>query len=210
MSSPQGMDKGPSDRKKIFVGGLASTADEDALHQFFSKFGPIQEILVMREPGTNRPRGFGFVTFDDEEAVNKVLVSRYHEMGDKRVEVKAAVPRGEMPARGPRGHSGHHGGPYGGNGYVRGPHMGGYGGPYGGYGGGYGRGGFAPGPYGGGMPYGGYGGPEGGYPGAAMPPMAPPPSSGGWSAHVAPDGTPYYYNERTGVSQWERPPELQG
>ena len=65
-------------------------------------------------------------------------------------------------------------------------------GAYGGYGGGYGRGGFAPGPYGGPMPYGSYGGPEGGYPGGAMPPMAPPPTStGGWSAHVAPDGTPY-------------------
>ena len=175
-------------------------------------------------------------------------------MGDKRVEVKAAVPRGEMPARGPRGHAvshassfcmrcswmglalavmemkmtsielcgllcllclpplqqPHHG--HYGNGYARPPMGPGYGAPYGGYGGGYhGRGGFAAGPYGGAMPYGGYGGPEAGYPGGAMPPMAPPPTTnGGWSAHVAPDGTPYYYNERTGVSQWERPAELQG
>ena len=88
-------------RNTLIVGAIDTA---DALHTFFSKFGAIQEILVMREPGTNRPRGFGFVTFEDEESVNKVLVSRFHEMGDKRVEVKAAVPRGEMPARGPRGH----------------------------------------------------------------------------------------------------------
>ena len=30
----------------------------------------------------------------------------------------------------------------------------------------------------------------------------------GWSEHAAPDGTPYYYNQRTGQSVWERPPEL--
>ena len=30
----------------------------------------------------------------------------------------------------------------------------------------------------------------------------------GWSQHVSPDGTLYYFNSFTGVSQWERPREL--
>ena len=34
--------------------------------------------------------------------------------------------------------------------------------------------------------------------------------SHGWTMHSAPDGTPYYYNERTGVSSWEMPPEMRG
>jgi len=31
----------------------------------------------------------------------------------------------------------------------------------------------------------------------------------GWTEHSAPDGTMYYYNSFTAVSQWERPAELQ-
>ena len=30
----------------------------------------------------------------------------------------------------------------------------------------------------------------------------------GWTEHTAPEGYVYYYNARSGVSQWERPMEL--
>lgn len=33
-------------------------------------------------------------------------------------------------------------------------------------------------------------------------------SSHGWTTHCAPDGHCYYYNTKTGVSQWERPMEM--
>ena len=33
--------------------------------------------------------------------------------------------------------------------------------------------------------------------------------SHGWSEHTAPEGYVYYYNSKTGVSQWERPSEMQ-
>eukprot|EP01138_Halocafeteria_seosinensis_P004966 gb/GECG01005078.1/.p1 GENE.gb/GECG01005078.1/~~gb/GECG01005078.1/.p1 ORF type:complete len:296 (+),score=25.81 gb/GECG01005078.1/:1-888(+) len=43
--------------------------------------------------------------------------------------------------------------------------------------------------------------------------MGPPPPAAaaphGWGEYYAPDGTPYYYNSITQVSQWEKPPELQ-
>ena len=32
--------------------------------------------------------------------------------------------------------------------------------------------------------------------------------SAGWTEHTAPEGYVYYYNARSGVSQWERPMEL--
>ena len=35
------------------------------------------------------------------------------------------------------------------------------------------------------------------------------PPSHGWSEHTAPEGYVYYYNSKTGVSQWERPSEMQ-
>lgn len=32
--------------------------------------------------------------------------------------------------------------------------------------------------------------------------------SHGWTEHTAPEGYVYYYNSKSGVSQWERPVEL--
>lgn len=39
---------------------------------FFSKFGEVKYALIMRDRATNRSRGFGFVTFAQEESANKV------------------------------------------------------------------------------------------------------------------------------------------
>jgi RNA-binding protein Musashi len=220
--------------RKIFVGGLASHQAEADVQNYFQQFGAISEVLVMRDMQTQRPRGFGFVTFESEDTVVRVVVNRFHSLDGKQVEVKAAVPRGDQSlASAPGGRGGGFRG--GGNGY--GAHGGAHGGAYGGfpnqgaYGGGYGRGG--PGPYGGypgagrgfGGPQQGFGGPgQMGYGGPAygqqpggfegnMGGMVNPAAAGGaqphgWTVHTAPDGTLYYYNEFTGVSQWERPKEL--
>jgi RNA recognition motif-containing protein len=58
--------------KKIFVGGLKDkdiTADD--LEDYFSKFGPIKEAIMMEKEG--KPRGFAFVSFDDYDHVDKII-----------------------------------------------------------------------------------------------------------------------------------------
>ncbi|KAG6385707.1 hypothetical protein SASPL_154585 [Salvia splendens] len=44
-----------------------------------------------------RPRGFGFITYDSEEAVDKVVFKNIHELNGKMVEVKRAVPKELSP-----------------------------------------------------------------------------------------------------------------
>ncbi|KAE8674771.1 hypothetical protein F3Y22_tig00111715pilonHSYRG00008 [Hibiscus syriacus] len=47
----------------------------------------------MYDHNNQRPRGFGFITYDSEEAVDKVLQRTFHELNGKMVEVKRAVPK---------------------------------------------------------------------------------------------------------------------
>ncbi|KAE8690381.1 Growth-regulating factor 1 [Hibiscus syriacus] len=51
------------------------------------------DIVVMHDSMTNRPRGFGFVTFDSEESVENVMQKNFHELNNRLVEVKRAVPK---------------------------------------------------------------------------------------------------------------------
>lgn len=79
--------------KKIFVGGLASTVTENDFRKYFEQFGAITDVVVMYDHGTQRPRGFGFITFDTEDAVDRVLQKTFHELNEKMVEVKRAIPK---------------------------------------------------------------------------------------------------------------------
>ncbi|CAK8531291.1 unnamed protein product [Lathyrus sativus] len=87
----------PIRTKKIFVGGLASTVTESDFKNYFDQFGTITDVVVMYDHNTQRPRGFGFITFDSEESVEKVLHKTFHELNGKMVEVKRAVPKELSP-----------------------------------------------------------------------------------------------------------------
>eukprot|EP00262_Sarcandra_glabra_P000602 TRINITY_DN1071_c1_g2_i1.p1 TRINITY_DN1071_c1_g2~~TRINITY_DN1071_c1_g2_i1.p1 ORF type:complete len:472 (-),score=70.18 TRINITY_DN1071_c1_g2_i1:366-1781(-) len=88
---------GPARTKKIFVGGLASTVTEADFKKYFDQFGMITDVVVMYDHNTQRPRGFGFITYDSEDAVENVLQKTFHELNGKMVEVKRAVPKELSP-----------------------------------------------------------------------------------------------------------------
>ncbi|KAF1890285.1 hypothetical protein Lal_00013538 [Lupinus albus] len=88
---------GPGRTKKIFVGGLPSTITENDFKQYFDQFGIITDVVVMYDHNTRRPRGFGFISYDSEDAVDRVLCKTFHELNGKMVEVKRAVPKELSP-----------------------------------------------------------------------------------------------------------------
>ncbi|KAK7261692.1 hypothetical protein RIF29_28009 [Crotalaria pallida] len=80
--------------KKIFVGGIPPFLTDDELKEYFSPYGNIAEYQVMLDRQTGRSRGFGFVTFDSEDSVEKVFSAGImHELGGKQVEIKRAEPK---------------------------------------------------------------------------------------------------------------------
>ncbi len=74
------------------MGGIALEVTYDQFFEYFSKFGRVKEATIMIDKPTNKSRGFGFVTFEDEETINEVL-SAEHEIAGRRVEVKRAEPQ---------------------------------------------------------------------------------------------------------------------
>ncbi|ATZ53459.1 Bchrp1 [Botrytis cinerea B05.10] len=91
---------------KIFVGGVSQDASEQDFKEYFTQFGRVVDATLMMDKDTGRPRGFGFVTFDSEAAVEACLEAPL-EIHGKPIEVKKAQPRGnireEEETRGPRG-----------------------------------------------------------------------------------------------------------
>ncbi|KAK4352222.1 hypothetical protein RND71_027740 [Anisodus tanguticus] len=79
--------------KKIFVGGLSANLTQEDFKIYFERFGRITDVVVMHDNVTHRPRGFGFITFDSEDAVEEVMQKNFHELSGKLVEVKRAIPR---------------------------------------------------------------------------------------------------------------------
>ncbi|KAK1551595.1 hypothetical protein Q3G72_000948 [Acer saccharum] len=89
--------------KKIFVGGLPTTLTEDGFRQYFESYGHVTDVVVMYDQNTQRPGGFGFITFDSEDAVDRVLHKTFHELMGKRVEVKRVLPKDANSGGGSRG-----------------------------------------------------------------------------------------------------------
>ncbi|MED6125467.1 hypothetical protein PIB30_068777 [Stylosanthes scabra] len=80
--------------KNIFVGGLPQFFTDNELKDYFSTYGNIVEHQIMLDHKTGRSRGFGFVTFDNEDSVEKVFsAGKIHELGGKQVEIKKAKPK---------------------------------------------------------------------------------------------------------------------
>ena len=65
--------------------------------KYFKQFGTITDVVVIYDHHTQRPRGFGFITYDSEDAMDRALFKTFHKLKGKRVEVKRAIPKEPSP-----------------------------------------------------------------------------------------------------------------
>ncbi|XP_077989162.1 DAZ-associated protein 1-like isoform X10 [Glandiceps talaboti] len=181
--------------KKVFIGGIPPNCSEADVKTYFSEYGNVEEFTMMYDQEQKRPRGFGFLSFESEEAVEKVCDIHFHQINGKTVECKKAEPRDSRPSHGMQGGQGSWG-----PGGVRGAGGPPPPGPPGGYGQGW-PGAQQPGGYG--PPQGswqpptqviGYGGQQSGYPAV--------PSGGRNSGQPPTAGTPHPY----GAGSYPSPP----
>ncbi|KAE8704844.1 hypothetical protein F3Y22_tig00110435pilonHSYRG00044 [Hibiscus syriacus] len=90
--------KVPISDRKIFVGGLPHAITDEEFNQYFNKYGTITDSIIMYNSATGVKKGYGFVTYDSKEAVTRVLQNKFHQLQDKMVEVKKAIPKYHMGA----------------------------------------------------------------------------------------------------------------
>ena len=105
--------------KKLFVAGLRDGIDQESLREYFTRFGNVTEVLVMKDrDGSSRfridwsdtecptlflgkPRGFAFVSFDDYDAVDKAILGKPHTINGRPLDIKKAIPKEKMQDMGP-------------------------------------------------------------------------------------------------------------
>jgi len=58
---------------KIFVGNISFNAHDEQLEEIFAEFGTITEAAIIKDRNTGMSRGYGFVTFEDSESVQKAI-----------------------------------------------------------------------------------------------------------------------------------------
>ena len=67
---------------KVYVGNLPFSVDDSVLRELFSSYGDIEEVTVIKDKFSGRSKGFGFVTFKEDEDAKKAI----SEMDEKEVE----------------------------------------------------------------------------------------------------------------------------
>jgi len=95
---------------KLFVGNLSFDTTEEDVTELFTQAGEVQQVELINDRETGRPRGFGFVTMADEEGAREAI-SRFadKEFMGRNLAVNEARARESAP-RGGGGGRGYGGG----------------------------------------------------------------------------------------------------
>jgi cold-inducible RNA-binding protein len=104
--------------KRLYVGNLHYSTEEDGLTQVFSDCGQVESAKIIRDRDSGRSKGFGFVEMGTEdEAAAAIAKLDGTDLEGRQISVNEARP---LEPRGPRGggggNRGHRGGGGGGGG----------------------------------------------------------------------------------------------
>lgn len=92
---------------KIFTGNLSYNVTEADLRQAFEAFGPVTSATIVKDPDSNRSKGFGFVEMPDAiEARSAIMSLNGQALKGRNITVNEARPDSEdrrVKDRGGRG-----------------------------------------------------------------------------------------------------------
>lgn len=79
---------------KIYVGNLNYSTNEEGLRDAFGAHGTVEDVAVITDRETGRPRGFGFVTMpDDNEGRAAIEALNETDLDGRNLKVNEARPK---------------------------------------------------------------------------------------------------------------------
>ena len=79
--------------RRLYVGNLPYSTNEDQLSELFSQAGKVDNVRVMRDMATGRARGFAFVEMGTDEEAQRAVSS----LNDFKLEGRALVVNEARP-----------------------------------------------------------------------------------------------------------------
>ena len=81
---------------KLYVGNLSYETTEQGLRELFMQAGSVTSVALIKEPGTNRSKGFAFVEMGSPTEVQKAIsMFNGYSLNDRQLTVNVARPREE-------------------------------------------------------------------------------------------------------------------
>ena len=112
---------------KLYVGNLSFSTSESELRELFSAHGEVASATLVMDRETGRPRGFGFVEFNDDAQARAAMTAlNGKNVGGRDLTVNEAKPRESRGGGGGGGGGGGRGGYGGGGGGGGGGRRGGW------------------------------------------------------------------------------------
>lgn len=93
---------------RLYIGNLPWSATEQQVRETFEQHGPVNEVKLMTDRDTGRPRGFGFVGMDDAGGNKAIQALDGTDFGGRRLTVNVAKERAGGGGGGPRNGYGDH------------------------------------------------------------------------------------------------------
>jgi RNA recognition motif-containing protein len=82
--------------KKLFVGNLSWNLSEDDFKNTFAEIGSVEEAIIIKDKFTGKSKGFGFVTYTNDEDADKALSElEGRELEGRNIAVNEARPQTE-------------------------------------------------------------------------------------------------------------------
>ena len=79
---------------KLYVGNLPYTLNDEGLKSLFAEAGVISEAVIINDRDSGRSKGFGFVTFEnDEEGKKAIDTFNEKDIEGRKIVVNEARPK---------------------------------------------------------------------------------------------------------------------
>jgi RNA recognition motif-containing protein len=96
---------------KLYVGNLSYQTTEQNLRELFMQAGSVTSVALIKEPGTQRSKGFAFVEMGSQSELQKAIsMFNGYTLDERQLAVSVARPREERSGGGGGGFRPNHGG----------------------------------------------------------------------------------------------------